>query len=234
MPMPNSLPNSKVRYPFVDYLRGVAIVLMIIFHGAYDLTLFGFLDIDFSEDLTWYVFPRVIVFLFLFSMGSGLTLAHKEGIKWKPFWRRFTKIAVCAVGITIGTYFAFPSAWVYFGTLHCIALTSLMALFFINRPRLSLTVAVLLITPHLIYGKSIPWILMAHKSMDYIPPFPWLGVVLLGVFATHQGWHKFNPKRNFLLNSLESLGLKSLLIYMLHQPILYALSWLLYKFTMPS
>ncbi len=230
--MPNNLPNSKPRYPLVDYLRGVAIVLMIIFHGAYDLTLFGFLDIDFSEDRLWYVFPRVIVFLFLFSMGCGLTLAHKDGIKWSPFWKRFRKIAVCAVAITIGTYFAFPSAWVYFGTLHCIALTSLMALAFITRPKLSLIVAILLITPHLIFGKSIPWILMSHKSMDYIPPFPWLGVVLLGVFATHQDWHKLNPKRNFLLNSLEYLGLKSLLIYMLHQPILYALSWLLYKFTM--
>jgi uncharacterized membrane protein len=229
--MPSNLPNSKVRYPFIDYLRGVAIILMIIFHGAYDLNLFGFLDIDFSEDPFWFNFPRVIVFLFLFTMGCGLTIAHKNGIKWRPFWKRFSKIAICAIFITIGTYFAFPTAWVYFGTLHCIALTSLMALPFVTRPKLSFITGTLLIVPHIYFGESIPWVLMAHKSMDYIPPFPWLGVVLLGVFATHQDWHKINPTKNILLNSLEYLGLKSLLIYMLHQPILYALSWVLYKFT---
>lgn len=229
--MPNSLPNSKTRYPFLDYLRGFAIILMIIFHGAFDLNVFGFVEIDFFKDKLWYAFPRVIVTLFMFAVGCGLTLAHRNQIKWKPFWKRFLKLVVCAIGITIGTYFMFPKTWVYFGTLHSIALCSLMALPFLKYPKVSLIVGLGLIIPHLFFGMSIPWFLMAHKSMDYIPPFPWVGVVLLGIFATHQGWHKLTPKENFLLNALEFLGRHSLVVYMLHQPILYGLVSLLYKFT---
>lgn len=229
--MPNSLPNIKKRYPLLDYIRGVAIILMIIFHASYDLNVFGFVEIDFFKDKLWYVFPRVIVTLFMFAVGCGLTLAHKEEIKWNSFWKRFLKLAVCAVGITISTYFMFPEGWVYFGTLHSIALCSFMALPFLKYPRVSLVVGLILIIPHLILGHSIPWILLSHKSMDYIPPFPWLGVVLLGIFATHQGYLKIEFKDNFLLKGLEFLGIHSLVVYMLHQPLLYALVWLLYKFT---
>lgn len=229
--MPNSLPNTKKRYPLLDHIRGVAIVLMIIFHGAYDLNLYGFVEIDFFKDTLWFVFPRVIVTLFMFAVGCGLTLAHSSSIKWKPFWIRFSKLFVCAVGISISTYYMFPKSWVYFGTLHSIALCSLLTLPFLKYPRVSLIIGLILIIPHLILGKSIPWFLMSHKSMDYIPPFPWVGVALLGVFATHQGWLKWEPKENILLKGLKFLGIHSLVVYMLHQPILYALATLLYKFT---
>jgi uncharacterized membrane protein len=232
--MQNNLPNTKIRFPLVDYIRGVAIILMIIFHGAYDLNLFGFVEIDFFRDRLWFVFPRVIVTLFMLAVGSGLYLAHGNIIKWKPFWRRFIKLAVCAVAITIGTYFIFPHAWVYFGTLHSIALCSLLALPLLKYPKLSLAIAALLIIPHLFFGVEVPWILMPHKSMDYIPPFPWVGVVLLGSSATHYGLHKWNPgklRKNFALRSLEYLGIHSLIVYMIHQPLLYILAWGLYKFT---
>lgn len=230
--MQNSLPNSKRRYPLLDYIRGFAVLLMIIFHGAYDLNLFGFLQIDFYKDTFWYAFPRVIVALFMLSVGGGLFLEHGKKIKWSSFWKRFFKLVVSAIAISIGTYYMFPTAWVYFGTLHSIALCSLLALPFLKYPRPSLFVALALIIPHVLNGgKFIPWFLMPHKSMDYIPPFPWLGVVLLGVFATHQGWHKWEPKKGRLLNILEFLGIHSFLIYMIHQPILYGLAALLYKFT---
>jgi len=229
--MPDSLPNSKTRYPLVDYIRGFAIVLMIIFHGAFDLNHFGFIDIDFFKEKFWYAFPRVIVTLFMFTVGCGLTLAHSKQIKWSSFNKRLVKLLACALGITIGTYFMFPKTWVYFGTLHSIALCSLLALPFLKHPKVSLVLGLILVVPHLILGKSIPWFLMAHKSMDYIPPFPWVGVVLFGVFATHQGWHKLSLNQNFLLNALEFLGRHSLVIYMIHQPILFGLASLLYKFT---
>jgi uncharacterized membrane protein len=231
MSMPASLPMTKKRYPLLDYIRGVAIVLMIIFHGSYDLNLFGFIEVDFYKDNFWYVFPRVIVALFMFSVGCGLTLAHKNHIKWNPFWKRFLKLVACAIAITISTYYMFPQSWVYFGTLHSIAVCSLIVLPFLKYPRVSLVVALILIIPHLILGYSIPWPLLNHNSMDYISPFPWVGVVLLGVFATHQGWIKIEFKDNAILKALEFLGIHSLVIYMIHQPFLYALAWLLYKFT---
>ena len=60
--------ENNNRWPIIDITRGFAVFLMIIFHFSYDLKLFGHVDIDFQNDLEWWVFPRIIVFLFLFAM----------------------------------------------------------------------------------------------------------------------------------------------------------------------
>lgn len=229
--MTDPLPNRFKRYPLVDYIRGFAVVLMVIFHAAYDLTIFGYLQINFMRDIFWFALPRVIVFLFLLSVGAGLYLAHKPNIKWRPFWKRFSKVALCALIISLYTYYAFPAVWVYFGTLHCIAITSLLALPFLNYPKVSLVTGLTMLCAHLFFDFGLPWFSMPHKSMDYIPAFPWLGVVLLGIFATHQGWHKWEPKEGLPLKILKYLGIHSFLIYMLHQPILYGLVFAFNKFT---
>ena len=122
----------RKRFPLIDQIRGFAIVLMIIFHFFYDLKIFGYNNINFSKDFFWYELPRVIVFLFMLAMGLSMPLIHSEKVNWKKFWPRWIKIALGALVISIYTYFMFKSAWIYFGTLHCIALASLVSLPFIN------------------------------------------------------------------------------------------------------
>jgi len=215
--------QTHKRYEIVDILRGLAVLLMIIFHFSYDLNLFNFIDVDFHQSLFWWAFPRVIVTLFLLPMGLAMELGFKGKINWKRVLRRFLKIGGWAILISISTYFAFPDKWIYFGTLHCIAVCSILATFFLGRKKLSIVTSLVILVP-LLFGFQWPWIKLSHASMDYIPALPWLGVVLLGMVLVHFRFHFLRvpnlPGKKLLL----FFGQHSLVIYLVHQPILFALA----------
>jgi len=222
--MINNSQPLKIRYHFVDELRGVAVLLMVIFHFAYDLMLFGFVQIDFQNDLFWFGLPRVIVFLFLFCVGISLSLVHKTKIHWPKFSKRWLLLVLYAAIISISTYFMFPQRWIYWGTLHCIAFCSLAALPFLRTPNLALILALPLLAGALFFKINIPWILLPHRSMDYIPPFPWLAVALLGIFAASKKFHEYRPPEIIgLSRPLRFMGRHALIFYVIHQPLMFFL-----------
>lgn len=202
---------------------------MVIFHFSYDLAVFGHVQIEFQKDLLWWAFPRLIVFLFLIAVGLSLRLVHYPEIRWKGFWIRWLKLAVLSMIISITTYHLFPDRWIYFGTLHSIAITSLMVLPFLRYPKISLALSAFFLLPLLFFKWSLPWIELPHKSMDYIPAFPWVGVVFLGIFLQYRNFHKVNLPDNRFLHGLGHLGKHSLFIYMVHQPVLYGIVMLATK-----
>ena len=216
------------RYPLIDQIRGFAVFLMIIFHFSFDLALFGWVDINFQKNLFWWVFPRVIVFLFLFSMGLSTPLSQQERINFKTLKKRLGKLILFAIIISIGTYYMFPTRWIYFGTLHCIAVSSIVILPFRNRPMLSLILGTAILIPSIVFKQHIPWFELPHKSMDYIPLFPWIGIVMRGVFASHKKLHHLKFNSNPFLRFLELQGKHSLNIYILHQPIMYSILYVIY------
>jgi uncharacterized membrane protein len=211
----------------IDAIRGFTIILMIFFHLSFDLNNFGFFKTDIISNPFWYFLPRLIVFLFLFAVGMSLTLAHFDKIHWQPFWKRFFKISAFALLISIVTYLLFPENWIYFGTLHAIALISAMSLPFLKKPTLSLVIALLLFIPSIFFDKNIPWFSLGHQSWDYIAPFPWVGASLLGIFAAHKGMHQWKIPDNRPVRSLNYLGKHSLFIYLVHQPILFGSVYLI-------
>ena len=223
------LKHKKERSLLLDTLRGFTVVLMIIFHFSFDLDYFGFISIDILHDPFWYFFPRLIVFLFLFAVGMALHVTHKNGIIWKPFLKRLLHLIFWAAVISIVTYIFFPESWIYFGTLHAIAVVSVFSLPFLKRPREALIVGLCLFIPSIVYDQTIPWFSLSHSSWDYISPFPWLGASLLGIFAAHKGLHHHQIPKNKLTKSLCYLGLHSLFIYLIHQPILFGLLALIAK-----
>ena len=220
---------NRKRYFIIDQIRGAAIVLMIFFHLFFDLTIFGALTINFSKNPFWYFLPRLIVFLFLIAVGLSLSLVHEEKVYWKKFLPRFYKISVLAICISIITWFLFPTTWVYFGTLHCIALCSVMALPLLRYPRLALFISLSLIIPSALFDKNLPWFTLPHASMDYISPFPWFGVVCLGLFLKAKGFHTIHLGHGKVLSALSLLGRHSLKIYILHQPLIYGTLYLFFR-----
>jgi len=222
--------TSKNRYPLIDLIRGLAVILMIFFHFFYDLRAFGYNQINFQRDIFWYLLPRLIVTLFLCAMGLSLPLVHLPTIQWRKFWPRFGKITLAALLISISTYILFPDRWIYFGTLHVIALCSIALLPLLAYPRVSLVLGLVILIPPLFLGLPLPWFKMQHHSMDYIPFLPWIGVPLLANYLFYKQIHQFNfmqgkishyPTLLKLAKKTLFLGRHSFLIYLIHQPILY-------------
>ncbi len=213
--------NRPVRANLIDVLRTLAIIWMVIFHFSYDLRALGFTQTNFSEGF-WYYFPRVIAGSFLFIVGISLHLAYKDGIIWSKFWRRQIKIIISAIIISIATYIIFPQNWVYFGTLHCIFMSTLLGVFFVKRTRAIIAV-ILLISVGLLTGHDLTWVssLIQKPSMDFIPIYPWFICTLLGLLvSSFEGFWRF--VYNCRTHDLLALpGRHSLMIYLLHQPIIF-------------
>lgn len=83
--------------------------------------MFGLADLGgVSEYPLWVVFARAIAGSFLALVGVSFYLAHGQGIRWRGFLRRLSMIAAA---ITMLSYFFDPEAMIWFGILHCIAVS---------------------------------------------------------------------------------------------------------------
>lgn len=215
----------RQRYAGLDSLRGLAVFLMLIFHFAYDLWLFGHIQTPMNIGF-WYALPRLIVFIFLWCVGASLEITHAKEIKWPSFWKRWFKLMGIALIISGVTYFTFPRSWIYFGTIHCIATVSLLALpfFFYRWARIPVFFAILM--GQYLLNYDIVWMsrFIEHQSMDFIPAYPWFWVVLLGMMTGPWLLTRWQPAPNPIL---EFLGRHALKIYLVHQALFYALFSLL-------
>ena len=212
----------------IDFLRGLGVLLMIIFHFVFDLNFFRIANITFLNNPFWIGFGRFILITFLICVGMGLALVHKSEIQWNLIKKRFYKIGGWALIITIITYILVPKHFIFFGVLHCIAITIVVAVFFVNKPKLSLLLCLLLVIPHLIFQPTLipfsKW--LGVSSADHTPLYPWIGIVLLGIYLESINFHKIFLKKNFLTKPFERMGKHSLKIYLLHQPILFSMLFL--------
>ena len=223
-------PHARPRFALIDALRGIAIVTMVIFHFAWDLYFLGFSSLDVSTDPFWTTFQKAIVSAFLALAGISLWFAHGQAIRWPVFWRRQAILVAAALAVSLGTYLAFGDYFSFFGVLHAIALFSLLALAVLRLPPLwigmaaaGIILAPLLVTHPIMRERALAWIgfwPVSPATADIVPVFPWLGVLLLGVafakaFAGHAFWTVRVPR------GLALLGRWSLVIYLLHQPVLY-------------
>ena len=69
-----------------------------------------------------------------------------------------------------------------------------------------------------------PLRLPPYYTEDLVTVFPWFALVLIGIFLVAKGWHIYPQlKPNLISKKVGFLGRHSLLIYMIHQPILFGL-----------
>jgi len=229
--------ESTKRIDTLDIFRGFAILMMMVYHFSYDLNYFHFISVHFSREIFWLTFRYTIVTIFLLSVGISLVLAHKDGISIRRLQKRALLLGGSSLLVTAVTYFQFPRTWVYFGILHFIFVASFLALPFISRPRLSLVVSLA------IFGLSAmgylnfyelfiyikPILHLPRHTEDFLPIFPWLGVVLMGVtIGRYNISYDFIPhiSANEWLKLPALLGRNALLVYLLHLPIIFGLVYL--------
>jgi uncharacterized membrane protein len=219
----------------LDLARSLAILCMVVFHFTFDLALFGFIPPDTMVQPFWYYFARMIAGSFLFLSGVSLWLAHGRGIRWPAFWTRFAKIAAAALLVTLASIWFVPGGTILFGILHAIAAASLLGLVALRLPW-PVTLAIAAVIFAAAWGPRFPafdpiWLvwtgLAETRPMmgDYVPLIPWAAPALAGV-ATAKAlridlWRGTAPTP--LTRALSLPGRHSLIIYLLHQPILVGL-----------
>jgi uncharacterized membrane protein len=229
------------RIALVDLARGLALIAMAIYHFAWDLEFFGYLDQGTTGMGGWRLFARTIASGFLVLVGVSLYLAHGKAIRWRAFAVRFAMVAGAALLITLVTYLAVPGGFIFFGILHQIALASLLGLAFLRLPALlTLAVAALVIAlPNLwrsaLFDPPLFWWLglsaLSPHSNDYVPLFPWFGAVLagLGVAKLAEAGGLFGRLAGIGtprgMAPVAFAGRHSLAFYLLHQPLLIAAVW---------
>lgn len=224
----------------------MAIVLMVFYHFIWDLHYFGLYQTNMLVG-PWQSFARFIATIFIGVMGVSLTLSYNRAKRqtgqpklFRKFFLRGVKIFGWGMLITAATYFFIGRGFVIFGILHLLGLSIILAYPFLHWNRWASFIAGLVAIGLGIYVDSLvvfyPWLIwlgvkQAGVAMvDYYPVLPWFSLALLGVFAGYtfypQGGRRFDlPDFSQVAPSrvLQFLGRHSLLIYLVHQPILIGL-----------
>ncbi len=241
-----ALPAVSVRLPLLDGLRGVAVVLMAIYHGVWDADYLGLAEVPLSTSAAWLGLRALVLGLFLLFVGVNLELAHRVGIYWRSFLHRLGLVGASALVITATTWLVFDAGYVTFGVLHHIVVASILGLTVLRLPAVALSIFAVtafwmpwIIQLPAFNVRWLAWTGLATKppfAIDHVPLLPWIGVVLIGILigrlislaatdhrSLWRSWHPEGAGGQLIC----SLGRHSLIIYLVHQPILMGILWLL-------
>jgi uncharacterized membrane protein len=234
------------RYWEIDSLRGVAIIMMVIYHLMWDLWYFRVLPDVVLYAGFWKYFQRITASLFITLVGVSLAVTamrlrgpNGDGpVPFRHFLLRGLRIFGWGMVISLVVWAA-GVGYVHFGVLHLIGFSIIAAYPFLRFRWLNLALwALFNVAGYFLKPVRVdfPWLLWlglepaAYYPNDYFPVIPWFGVVLLGIFI---GNSLYTPQgRAFTLPDLSGwlpirilqwLGAHSLTIYLIHQPLLFAL-----------
>ncbi len=235
--------KKSTRIFFLDEMRALALIGMVIYHAAYDLyAIFG-LDFDFYST-GWDTLQMAVccTFIVIAGISSRLTKnALKHGLV----------VLGCGILMTVFTYFFMRSQTIWFGVLHFLGCS--MIIYHLFRKSVKKAPALLgavisfgiylafygiasgtvlfgnVAVPENLYFSNFLAIIglpgPGFRSADYFPLLPWFFLFLSGCFIGK--YFKERKIPDFMMNKhsdfLCKIGSNTLVIYIIHQPIIYAL-----------
>ena len=225
------------RFDVLDAWRTLAIVLMAAYHFLYDLYIFGVISADrlFSAPLN--VLERFICCSFILLAGASARFSRnnlRHGL------------VVLGAGLVVEIGAAVAGQTIRFGVLMLLG-SSMVLWHFLGKglqrlPGWSVAAGsgVLFFAARWWTGRtavSVPWlyplgfISPGFYSADYFPLLPWFFLFLTGTALG--GWCLAHRENRLLTVSLPGVltwpGRHSLIIYVLHQPVLYGISYLIWR-----
>jgi uncharacterized membrane protein len=234
-------PHRAPRLALVDVLRGFAVAQMIVYHLIYDLNYFGWVRLRMLVDQPWVGWRTAIVSQFLLLVGVSLVLRTSFRPAISDFLRRWAQVAAAALLVSAGSWLVFGPRFIWFGILHFIAAALLLVRPLVRLGALNLALGAAAIAAGLALShpafnaapaSAIGFVTQKPRTEDYVPLFPWLGIVLIGVglgaLWQRAGWRV--PGWLAPLNArpprlLVVLGTWALTVYLVHQPLLMGLLW---------
>lgn len=245
--------NNGKRIFLLDELRGLAVLCMVFYHGFFTLSLFS---IDIGARLYSFFSPAQPYFacLFIFICGISSRLSHsnyKRGFKLLALSLILSAITVYVLPL-LGIY----GCEIYFGILHLLSFSILLfALLSRLMNKLPALLGLVIFLVLFIVTYNIPNGYIGVKglyfnlpdglyktgklfalgfpsnsfySADYFPILPWIFIFFSGSYAGI--WAKEGKLPRFFYKQciipLGFLGRHALIVYLLHQPIIFLLVWL--------
>lgn len=217
----------------MDLARGIALILMIVFHFLYDLNEFYGYKVPYNSGVYWLI-GKISGSLFILVSGISTTFSGRG-------FKRALKLLAVAGLITLATHLYNPDFGIKYGILHFLGTCVLLYPLFqgMKQTTLALIGAAVIFLGRflgqvpvennylfLMNMTSDTWV-----SADYYPLFPWLGVFLFGIalakhfYPTGQSITKFpsQPLVQKILKLVIGSGQHTLFVYLIHQPVLLLL-----------
>jgi uncharacterized membrane protein len=241
--------REKQRFWEIDLLRGIAIIMMITYHILFDLDFLGIISFPF-QSISFRLFLYPIGTLFLVLVGVSLVISynqykleHGHSPPFKKYLKRGVFLFFLALVITLVTWMYPHDGFILFGVIHCIGISIILSYFFISKPKISLFTGLLLLIIGIFFmnitisNSYLFWLGLKTSSfytLDYFPLLPWFGIVLIGLFIGQKIYLPLQRKYNAVqitplpFRALTFLGRNSLIIYIVHQPVLFAILFVLF------
>jgi uncharacterized membrane protein len=241
------LKGTGDRFWEVDFARGVAIIMVVVYHLVFDLDNFAGYPVA-STSGFWGVFADVSAFAFVFLAGVSLQISGARASAAGPrrfgkFLRRGLRILGWGMLVTL-VFWALDFGYVVFGILHLIGLSIILAHPFMKLRFFNVLFGLLFIaagsyvSSQGFVASGAAGVFLAPLGVipeglympDYRPLLPWFGVVLLGLFfgkIVYADRKRKPSARPRLAAPVEFLGRHTLFIYLIHQPILISTLWML-------
>lgn len=236
---------SRGRFWEVDFTRGVGIIMMVISNFVTDLQYFLGYN---GHPLFWHIFAYTTASIFVFISGLSFWISYSRSSKknprpYKKYFLRFGRLFGLGLLITMTTYALLRDGTIYFGILHFLGVASILAIPFYYLGVKNGIFGVLFIFGASLISKIhvnslifLPFGITPQNffTLDYFPIFPWFGVYLLGLtlgaFAYPEGKRIFETvlPRIFPVEFICLAGRNTLKIYIVHQPVLVGLLFLIH------
>jgi uncharacterized membrane protein len=203
---------------------------MIFYHFVFDLNYFFAINLGLEGGFWFELVSDFVRASFLFLVGVSSKIVYLNAMSWleycKKQFKRISYVGLAAALISLMSYF-FTEGFIFFGILHLITFSILLL---VCLSRWYLMLGFLGLNLVLFWQTDFwPVILGITEyngfSLDFFAVFPWIFYVLLGYFGFNIFKKLIAPIANYNLSFLSVLGRNSLMVYLLHQPVIIGLMY---------